>query len=170
MASLGGWTLVQSDAVGFAVSTFFDIFSRISKGDFNHDEVLDAKWRLALGYVLGHQSGEQMLDNLIAVRSRYGSFDFFDRYPKDLGAVDTSKWASMMAPCLGHEVVTAVGPKEIAEKELDKYGIKYEVVDWKALHEGLLTSKELKAWKKSEAKKKADEEKKTAATAGTTGS
>jgi hypothetical protein len=132
--------------------------------------VADAKWRRAREYMQGQQSGDQMLTRLMGVRASYGSFDFFERYPRALGQADRAKWAEMMAPCLGHEVVTAVGPKEIAERELARYGIGYEVIDWEALHEGLLTPKELKAHQKAEAKKKAEEEKKKAEAGGGSGS
>jgi hypothetical protein len=74
-----------------------------------------------------------------------------------------------LEPCMGHEVVTVVGPVEQITPQLDEAGIAYEVVDWEKLYEGNLSAKELKKYQKSKAKseaKKAKEEAKKAAEGG----
>lgn len=148
-------SLVQNDAVGFAVKSMFDIVDQASKGNVDADAVLAAKWTRARQYGLGQQSGDQMMSRLLSVD--VGNFDFFEHYPKDLARVDVGDFDDVLAPCVGHEVVTLVGPKEYAEAQLTKEGIPYEVVDWQALHQAQLDKKELKSYLKRKAKEEKEE-------------
>ena len=148
-------SLVQNDAVGFAVKSMFDIVDKASKGEVDGDAVLAAKWTRARQYGLGQQSGGQMMSRLIA--TDVGNFDFFEHYPKDLSMVGVGDFDDVLAPCVGHEVVTLIGPKEYAEAQLTKEGIPYEVVDWQALHQAQLDKKELKSYLKRKAKEEKEE-------------
>lgn len=154
-------SLVQNDAVGFAVKNMFDIVDKASKGDVDADAVLAAKWTRARQYGLGQQSGEQMMSRLLS--TDVGNFDYFDHYPKDLGAVGVDDFDDVMAPCVGHEVVVMVGPKEYAEQQLTADGIPYEVVDWEALYRSQLDKKELKKYLKKKAKEEEEKAKEDAA-------
>lgn len=148
-------SLVQNDAVGFAVKNMFQIVQEASDGKVDEDALLAAKWTRARQYGLGQQSGQQMLSRLLA--TNLGKLDFFETYPTDLGAVSSADFAPVMAPCKGHEVVTLIGPKQYAIDQLTKEGIPFEVVDWEALHVSQLDKKELKAWEKKKAKKAKEE-------------
>ncbi|MBN2798662.1 MAG: insulinase family protein [Deltaproteobacteria bacterium] len=155
--SVHGWTLVQADAVGFSVDAFLKIFEQTARGEVDEAMLASAKWSRARKYVLGHQSGSQMLDRLQSVRAQGQGYDFFDQYPGHLAAVSAQDFPALLAPCIGHEVVTVIGPAVFAEQELPKYGIAYEVVDWEALADQQLTPKELKKAQKARAKQSADE-------------
>lgn len=160
-------SLVQNDAVGFAVKSMYEIVDQASKGNVDGDAVLAAKWTRARQYGLGQQSGAQMLSRLIS--TDVGNFDFFEHYPKDLARVDVGDFDDVLSPCVGHEVVTLVGPKEYAEAQLTAEGIPYEVVDWEALHVAQLDKKELKAWQKRKAKEEKEKAEKAAAGGSTEG-
>lgn len=147
-------SLVQNDAVGFAVSSMFTIVDESASGKVDEDALLAAKWTRARQYGLGQQSGEQMMNRLLG--TNLGKLDFFETYPQDLGAVSSADFGPVLEPCKGHEVVTLIGPKQYAIDQLTKEGIPFEVVDWEALHTSQLNKKELKAWEKKKAKK--DEE------------
>jgi len=146
-------TLVQNDAAGFTTEKILGILEKGQKGDIDPNALAIAKWSLARSYVLGEQSGSQMLNRLL--RTRAGDLGFFDHYPNDIGAVQATDFPTVLAPCWNHEVVVLVGPKEYAEKQLTERKIPYEVVDWEARYMGQLTEKEKKAYLKEKAEREA---------------
>jgi len=160
-AVLKGWTLVQNSAVGFGVKTILELFEQVSKGTIDDKRMANAKWTNARTYVLGQQSGSQMLSRLQGQYVNGVGYDFFSVYPKALGQVKSTDFASLVSPCVGHEVITIVGPKEFASKQLDDLKLPYEVVDWEGLYKAQLTPKEVEAYEKAKAdkKKKAEEKK-----------
>lgn len=149
-------SLVQNDAVGFAVKNMIKIGEEAADGKVDEDALLAAKWTRARQYGLGQQSGQQMLDRLIG--NDIDKLDFFKTYPKDLAAVSAADFPKVLSTCKGHEVITLIGPASYAVEQLTAEGIPFEVVDWEALHVSQLDKKELKAWQK----KKAAEAKKAA--------
>lgn len=149
-AALAMNSLVQNDAVSFAVNTMFEIIETGAKGDVRVQPIADAKIKRSREYVLGQQSGDQMLNRLSSVGFR--NFSFFDEYGQQLAAVSPEDFPSTLSPCQGHEVVTVIGPKQYAIQQLDEVGISYQVVEWENLYETLLTPKELKKYEKEKAK------------------
>jgi zinc protease len=160
-AMMGMASLVQNDAAGFAIQSMLDLVQTASEGNIDEGALATAKWSRARSYGLGQQSGEQMLSRLLAVD--VGNFDYFDMYKQTLGNVGVDAFPEVLAPCVGHEVITVVGPQEYASAQLDELGIAYEVVDWEELYQGQLTKKELKKYLK--AKQKAEEAEAEAAAA-----
>jgi zinc protease len=154
-------SLVQNDATGFAVQTMFDIIAKGVKADVPDNMVAAARWSKARTAGIYMQSGDQMLGTLSSVGIK--NLSFYDHYARDLGTVSKADFPVVLAPCAGHEVVTLVGPREYAEKQLTERSIPYEVVDWEALYQAQLTKKELKKYLKA----KAEEEAKEAATPAT---
>ncbi|MEL6342836.1 MAG: insulinase family protein [Myxococcota bacterium] len=156
-AMLFASSLVQNSATGFAVESLLGLIEEGKNGNFPEREMVAAKWNTARSYGLYQQSGSQMLNRLM--NTGIDQFDYFDYYPQELGAVDKSAFGEVLAPCVGHEIVTIVGPKEYATAQLDELGMSYEVIDWQSMFEGELNKKELKKYRKAQAKKKAEEEK-----------
>ncbi len=146
------FSLVQNDATGFAVSTFFDLVRSVEEDGADPIKVTSHKWSRGRRYVLGQQSGDAMLSRLLG----QDDMGYFAMYRDTLAAVDGADFPAMIHPCVGHEVVTVVGPKEYAEKQLEDKGIDYEVVDWEGLLESTLSPKELKKRQKQKAKEEAD--------------
>ena len=66
-AALAMNSLVQNDAVSLAVNTMFDIIATGAAGDVNAQPIADGSIKRAREYVLGQQSGDQMLNRLSAV-------------------------------------------------------------------------------------------------------
>jgi zinc protease len=146
-------SLVQNDATGFALQTMFDIVAQGAKGDVPDNMVVAARWAKARTAGIYMQSGDQMLSTLMGVGIK--NLSFYDHYAKDLGRVTKADFPGVLAPCVGHEVVTLVGPKEYAEAQLKERNIPYEVVDWEALYQAQLTKKELKKYLKAKAEEEA---------------
>jgi hypothetical protein len=73
--------------------------------------------------------------------------------------------SDVMAPCLGHETITVMGPLEYAEAAVKALGLPYEVVDWDELHQAQLSEKELSKHLKKKTKYLAKKAKKEAAEA-----
>lgn len=152
-AALRVSSLVQNDATGFAVQTMFDIIAKGAAADVPDNMVAAARWSKARTAGIYMQSGDQMLGTLSSVGIK--NLGFYDHYARDLGAVTKADFPLVLAPCTGHEVVTLVGPREYAEKQLTERNIPYEVVDWEALYQAQLTKKELKKYLKAKAEEDA---------------
>ena len=153
--ALGMQSLVQNDAVGFGVDTMYKIVDEASKGTVNEDSIANAKMSIAREYVLGQQSGEQMLGRLMTVGIE--NFDYFELFPKLLSGVNKNDFTELLAPCVGKEVITIVGPQEQITSQLTEKGFPFEVIDWNELHFSYFTPKELKKYNKN--KKKAEKKK-----------
>ena len=150
-AMLGMQSLVQNDAVGFSVKAMLETVEKGVKGDVRTAGIADAKVKTAREFVLGQQSGDQMLNRLSGIGIQ--NFGYFDEMSGILAAVSVDDFKTVLKPCQGHEVFTLVGPVEKAKQQLDKEGIAYTVVDWQAEFESYLSPKELKKYKKSQEKK-----------------
>ncbi len=62
--------------------------------------------------------------------------------------------------------MTLVGPVDKIKPQLDERKIKYEVVDWEAMHLATLTAKEQKSYQEAKAKEAEEKAKKAAEKAG----
>ena len=76
-----------------------------------------------------------------------------------LSSVSQSQFPALLERCVGHEVVTVVGPVDVTKPQFDKAGIPVEVFDWKQAKLDYATKYNLKDVLKAEEKKKKDEEK-----------
>ena len=62
---------------------------------------------------------------------------------------------ALMEPCVGHEVVSVVGPVEVIEPFFKESGLKYEVYDWEKARTDYATKYKIKVAKaKDESKDK----------------
>jgi len=129
---LGMNSLVQNDKAGLAVKAMLGLGEDAKAGKMDPKLVAIRKYAKAQEYVLGQQSTAQMADRLTGVLKKGLGFEWFDRYPKLLGNVSIEKMAPLMERCVGHEVVTLVGPKDVITAKLTEAGVKHEVFDWEA--------------------------------------
>lgn len=157
-------SVIQNSGVSIGVQTMFDLVDEGATGKYDDSLIKTNTWNVARTSVTGLQSGDQMLSALLGPER--DNMEYYDRYPDLLSTVNAEKMGKALEPCLGHEVVTVVGPVEQITPQLDEAGIAYEVVDWEKLYEGNLSAKELKKYQKakakSEAKKAKDDAKKAA--------
>ncbi len=159
---LGMSSLVQNDASGLAVKAMLGIGEDAKAGKMDPKLVAIRKYATAQEYVLGQQSTSQMIGRLSGVIKKGMGFDWFDRYPKVLGNVSIEKMTPLLDRCVGHEVVTLVGPKDVITAKLTAEGIPHEVVDWEKARVDYATKHQIKSILKAEEKKKAEEAKKGA--------
>jgi hypothetical protein len=77
-----------------------------------------------------------------------------------LGDVTMDQIKPLLDPCVGHEVVTAVGPVDVIKPLFDKAGVTVEVFDWKQAKLDYAAKHNLKDVLKAEEKRKKEEAKK----------
>lgn len=123
--------LIQNDQAGLAAKTFIDLAERAMKGAYDNKTVQLVKYSRAQQYVQGQQSTEQMLTRLMGVLDIGWPLSFFDRYATMLSEVKQSDFAPLLKPCIGHEIVTVVGPKEVLTPIFEKAGLPWELYDIK---------------------------------------
>ncbi len=159
--SMGG--LVQNDAAGMAAKTFLDLGQWAKDGKIPVKTLQIVKYNRAQGYVAGHQSTAQMIGRLRSTLVGYGwGADFFGMYAKQLANVDMKQIQPLLDTCVGHEVVTAIGPVEVIKPYFEKAGLTVEVFDWKQAKLDYATKHNLKDVLKADEKKKKEEAKKKA--------
>lgn len=153
-------SLVQNNAVGYAVKTMIGLAEKAGKGELDPSAIARQKWALGREYVYGETSGAQLWSRLAGTREMGFDYDFYETWRSSLASISPDIFPKLMEPCLGHEIITVVGPKDAAEAQLKEVGLAYEVVDWEKLHEGTLSEKERKELQKSKAKEEAEKAKK----------
>ncbi len=159
-AYLGMQSLVQNDAAGLAVKAFLGLGEDAKAGKMDPKLVAIRKYAQAQEFVLGQQSSAQMADRLSSQLKKGLSFDVFSTYPKTLGNVSVDQMKGLMDRCVGHEVVTLVGPKDMIVSKLTAEKIPHTVFDWEAERVKYAEKHQIKSILKAEEKKKAEEAKK----------
>lgn len=125
-------TLVQNDAVGLAAQTFLAIVERARGADLDAKLLRLLQLENARKNILRYQSSTQMLRELVHLARFGGEPGDLTAFPGRLAAVDVSALSSLMQRCAGHEVLSVVGPKDIARKQLEERQIPVELYDWEA--------------------------------------
>ncbi len=154
---LSSGVLVQNDSAGVAAQTFMDQAARVQSGDFPQDLIPLMKVTEARGTVLSQQTALGMLNNLTYPLSQGWSLDWLNTYPERMAAVTLADVQGQLDRCIGHEIVTLLGPVEVITPQLDELGLSYEVFDWDAERKALWEKHDPKGYAK--AKKKADKAK-----------
>ncbi len=148
---------VQNDQAGLAVKTFLELGEKAARGGLDTKTMAISKYGRASGYVAGQQSTDQMLDRLQSVINRGWGLDFFTQYGKRLGAVTNASTAPLLKPCINHEYVSAIGPKDVLDAIFTKANIPHEIFDWEKAKKDYAIKFDLKSAKddaKEEKKKK----------------
>ena len=162
-------SLVQNDAAGLAAETFLGLPQKVKAGEYDQNLIPLMKLSTARKYVIGQQSNAQMLGRISYPLQKGWGTEYFSGMAKRLADITAEDLTNEVERCIGHEVVTLVGPSEVITPQLDERGLTYEVFDYDAERDRLWElynpkswKKELKARAKAE-KKKAKEEAKKAA-------
>jgi zinc protease len=124
-------SLVQNDSAALAVKVFLELGEKAKAGKISTKTLAVVKYNRAEGYVQGHQSTAQMMERLASTLAYGWGMDFFTTYAHKLASVTVADTVPLMDRCVGHEVVTAVGPVANIKPLFDKAGIPVEVFDWK---------------------------------------
>ena len=146
-------SVIQNSGAGFGVETMLKLVEDGAAGRFDEGLIRTNQWNVGRTSVTGLQSGDQMLDAMIAPGR--GTLDYYRNYPDYVAGVSKASIQDALSTCAGHEIVTVVGPAAQVGAQLDKAGVKYEIIDWEPLQRTLLTPKEQKDWDKAKAKEAA---------------
>lgn len=150
---------VQNDQTAFAVKVFLEQGERAKAGKLDDRIVATQKFNNAQAYVLGQVSSGSMLTRLLNANGRGYGMSYFDKVAERIGKVKQADFPPLLERCVGHEVVTAVGPVAVIKPQFEKLGIPVQVVDLDAFRKeyrasmGLKEEKEKKKDDKKDAKK-----------------
>ncbi len=166
-------SLALNVGVGRTIEYFMETAKALEAGDVRSEEVTMHQLRSSRQAGLGRQSVEQLAGSLSrAVANGDKDWSSITNYGGALADVTKARIASVMQGCSDHAIVVTSGPKDMIGAELDKLGIKYELVDWKARGDALYNAADpkgfaayAKARAKAEAKKAKDAENKPEAPA-----
>ncbi|MDP2307266.1 MAG: insulinase family protein [Pseudomonadota bacterium] len=160
VAFLNMASLVQNDASPLAAKVFLELGEKAKAGKISPKTLSVVKYNRAQGYVAGHQSTAQMMNRIASTFDLGWGSDFFKTYAKQLANVTIEQITPLMDRCVGHEIVSVVGPVDTIKPLFDKAGMKYEVFDWKQAKLDYATKHGLKDVLKADEKKKKEEAKK----------
>ncbi len=153
--SMGG--LVQNDASALAVKTFLELGQWAKDGKIPNKTLAVVKYDRAQKYVQGHQSTGQMMSRIRGTFFSFGGVEYFKKYPKYVSQVTMDTIKPLLDRCVGHEVVTAIGPVAVIKPMFDKAGIPVEVFDWEKARLDYAAKHNLKSVLKADEKKKKEE-------------
>jgi zinc protease len=120
---------VQNDSTGFAVKVFLEQGERAKAGKLDERIIATQKFNNAQAYVLGQVSTSAMFGRLSSISGRGWGMEYFDQLAERIGRVKQADFPPLLERCVGHEVVTAVGPVAVIKPQFEKLGIPVEVVD-----------------------------------------
>jgi zinc protease len=153
-SSLRMFTPVQNDSAALAVQSFIELGEKAKAGNLDTKLIALRKYNIAQSWGLYTQSTEQMLDHITFWADYTGfGFDFFRSLPKSLARVRLADIPAVMDRCVGHEVVTVVGPVAVTQPMIEKLGFKTEVFDWKQARKDYKAQMGLKPEKEEDKKK-----------------
>ncbi len=145
---------VQNDQTAFAVKVFIEQGERAKAGKLDDRIIATQKFNNAQAYVLGQASTSAMLGRLMRTGARGYGMEYFDKVAERIGNVKQSDFPPLLERCVGHEVITAVGPVAVIKPQFEKLGIPVEVVDLDAFRKDYRAKMGLKEEKEDKKKDK----------------
>jgi len=139
-------SLVQNDAAALAVSTFLDLPRQIQTGEFDQTLIPLMQVSRARQYVIGQQTTAQMMGRLSSVADSGYGWDYFTDFSARLAGVDLASLQAEMENCVGHEIVTLLGPSDVIAPHLEAAGIEYEIFDFKAETDRIWAERDPSGW------------------------
>ncbi len=76
--------------------------------------------------------------------------DYVTSYGERLGALEVGSVARELESCMGHEVVTLVGPQAEITGQLEAMEIDHSILDWRAERDRLMQAEAPDRWRKAE--------------------
>lgn len=148
---------VQNDSTAYAVKVFLDQGEKAKAGKLDDRIVATQKFNNAQAYVIDQVSTSAMYDRLLGTYQRGWGMEYFDKLADRIGNVQQKDFPPLLERCVGHEVITVVGPLSVVKPQFDKLGMTVEVVDVDAFRKDYRARMGLKEEKED---KKKDEKKK----------
>ncbi len=147
---------VQNDQAAFAVKVFLEQGEKAKAMKLDDRILATRKFSNAQQYVIGQVSTNDMINRLFRVGSRGWGVNYFNEIGSRIAKVTQKDFPAILEPCVGHEVVTAVGPVSVIKANFDKLGMQVEVFDVDAYRKAYRAEMGLKEEKED---KKKDEKK-----------
>lgn len=126
-------TTLQNRTTDLALRTMLGGLQQIRDGQIDADKVQTFKWNLARNLTTGYQTTSQVLSNISSLESRGYPWDAGLGYPDQITRVGLKDLPPLLDRCIGHEIITVVGPKDTMVEEIEEAGYAAEVVDWEGL-------------------------------------
>ncbi len=133
VAFLSASTLLQNRTTDLAIRTMLGGLQQIRDGKVDAAKVQTFKWNLARGLTTGYQTTTQVLGGISTMESRGYAWDTATEYADRVAGVAVTDLPPLLDRCIGHEVVTVVGPRDTMVEEVKEAGFEPEVVDWTAM-------------------------------------
>ena len=153
-ADVGGISWMDVNATsrpadaGKVVKAIEDTLAAIADGDIDEDRMHMFMNRRALTHSLNHQSIQQLADALVHLARTDQGWDWFDQMAKGNAELTKADLQDALKPCVAATTTTIRGPVSLIGPEVEKAGLKFEVVDWVGLADAKLEAADPKAYKK----------------------
>jgi len=125
-------TLVQNDKVLPALREIENRIRSVRDGATSPGAIAESKWRAAVETHAKNLSSADVMSTLVELQRDQRGLDSLAGYPSRLASVSAPDLARLVAPCVGHQVITARGPRADVEAPLKSLGIPVEIVDWRS--------------------------------------
>lgn len=133
IAELGAETLIQTRSVDHAIKVIFRGVESLKAGEVDALKLQTSKWNIGRQVTVGFQTSDDVIGSLSSYALWGWPIEAAISYRDRLAAVSSADFAPLLERCVGHEIITLVGPKDELVSEVQEAGYTAEVVDWKAL-------------------------------------
>lgn len=153
-----GVSTLQNNQIALAIKSFTDPLVKMKEGKIDERTWNIMRMNYAQSTALQQVSGSAMINRLRFYDAWGWGIKDLANEPKRISTADFKQVPRLLERCVGHEVVTVVGPVDVYKPLLDAAGIKYEVFDWEKARKDYRAEMGLKP-EKDEDEKKKDEKK-----------
>ncbi len=122
---------IQNDKAKPALKAILDRMAEIKAGKVDPVKLNEVKWIVAAGTRSDNQSPPQMLMTLVGTVQRDEPLTALSGYPQRLAKVGVPDLQKILEPCIGHEVITIIGPEKQLRSGFESLKIPVETVDWR---------------------------------------
>ncbi len=140
-------TDVQNSAAGETVTTILDMVQTIGSGQLSTQPLERTQLARASAYAQGQQTTGQVLNRLLWPLERGMDLDYVTQYAQRLGALEPADLGAVLYRCMGHEVITLVGPRADIVSQLEAAEVPHEVFDWQAERDRMMQEHAPDRWK-----------------------
>lgn len=124
-------SLVQNDKAKPALKTILDRLAEVRNGKVDPKKLNEVKWNVASATRAENESAAEMMGTLTGLVRNGLPVSSLNGYPKRLAAVTAKDLQTMLEPCTGREVITAVGPEKLVRAPFESLKIPVQMVDWR---------------------------------------
>ncbi len=150
-------SLVQNDGAVLGVESFLKLAEDAKAGKLDPNLVARKQYSINGSYVIGHQSVAQMASRLLGPIAWGEPMTDLAALPARIADVRLADMQAVLEPCVGHEVITVVGPVDVLKPMFDTAKIPVEVFDWEQARKDYYAKHKLKLPKVKDEEKEGEE-------------